>query len=690
MRWLIVLDPLEGLALKTDTSLAIMTSARARNIEVDTATIEDLSFSGEARVFVRDGQGDVASLSLDSYDLILMRKEPPYDLAFHYASQILSLTTTKVINSPRALRDYNEKLIALPFFEFMPPTLVSSRCRELIDFIAQYDRCVIKSLDSFQGKSVALVEQGDLQVLKERTEGERIPVMVQQFQEGVFEGDKRVLLAGGKVLGATLRRPRKGFHANFANSEALRTVLTGREEEILARVGPWLVERDIHFTGLDLIGEQLTEINITCPTGIIQISELEKKDLTGQNVGKTYGSGVRALEEVSLAVKEGDFFGLLGPNGAGKTTTIGIVTSLVTKTAGRVEVFGIDIDKDFPAAKKMIGVVPQEFNFSIFEKVEDIVTQQAGYYGIPRRQALENAGTYLRKLGLWDKRKTAARELSGGMKRRLMIARGLVHNPRLLILDEPTAGVDVELRRGMWTFLEELNNQGVTIILTTHYLEEAERLCDTIGIINHGSLIEHTGKKELLRKLNAETFILETLAPLPTIKPLAETSFSIVEPMTLEVTKQKTQSLSRIFTHLREQGVVVESMHNKTNRLEELFVEMSIMRKEIIRIFRIWVQTLVPPVITITLYFIIFGSFIGSQLRDIEGYGYMAFIAPGLIMMAIITNSYSNTVSSFFSAKFQRNVEELLVSPTPSWGVIRGYVSGGMTRGLSVGLLVSL
>ncbi len=289
---------------------------------------------------------------------------------------------------------------------------------------------------------------------------------------------------------------------------------------------------------------------------------------------KTYNSGLVALKGISLDVEEGEFFGLLGPNGAGKTTTIGIVTSLVTKTSGSVKIFGIDIDHDFPAAKRMIGVVPQEYNFSIFEKVLDIVTQQAGYYGMPRQEALQNAEKYLHKLGLWEKRFTTARELSGGMKRRLMIARGLVHEPRLLILDEPTAGVDVELRRGMWTFLEELNQEGITIILTTHYLEEAEQLCNRIGIINHGELIENTSKKELLRKLDTETFLFETKNPIAELVQMENTAFTLVDENTIEVTKTKAQSINEIFDHFGRHNIHVESMRNKTNRLEELFIEM--------------------------------------------------------------------------------------------------------------------
>lgn len=296
--------------------------------------------------------------------------------------------------------------------------------------------------------------------------------------------------------------------------------------------------------------------------------------LSINNLQKKYKSGFEALKGLTLDVREGDFFGLLGPNGAGKTTTIGIVTSLVTKTSGTVGVFGVDIDHDFPAAKRLIGVVPQEFNFSIFEKVQDIVTQQAGYYGIGRKDALSASEKYLKKLGLWDKRNVVARELSGGMKRRLMIARGLVHEPKLLILDEPTAGVDVEMRRGMWDFLEELNRNGRTIILTTHYLEEAEQLCKQIAIISNGKIIENTSKRELLRKLDKETFIFDLASRVDDIGPLENVEFLIVDDTTIEVTKNKSQSISRIFEHLNSHNIVVESMRNKANRLEELFMEM--------------------------------------------------------------------------------------------------------------------
>ncbi len=289
---------------------------------------------------------------------------------------------------------------------------------------------------------------------------------------------------------------------------------------------------------------------------------------------KTYNSGLEALCGISLDVGEGGFFGLLGPNGAGKTTIIGILTSLVNKTKGNVKIFGVDIDKDFAAAKRLVGVVPQEYNFSIFEKVQDIVTQQAGYYGIPRNLALRNSEKYLKKLGLWQKRNEVARELSGGMKRRLMIARGLVHEPKLLILDEPTAGVDVELRRGMWDFLEEFNSDGKTIILTTHYLEEAEQLCDRIAIINNGKIVENTSKRALLRKLDKETFLFETTESVTSVVPLKNVEFSLMDDTTLAVTKNRSQSINQIFEHLNGQGIVVDSMRNKTNRLEELFLKM--------------------------------------------------------------------------------------------------------------------
>ncbi|WP_148611533.1 ABC transporter ATP-binding protein [Aeromonas sobria] len=288
---------------------------------------------------------------------------------------------------------------------------------------------------------------------------------------------------------------------------------------------------------------------------------------------KTYQGGVEALKGIDLAVKQGDFFALLGPNGAGKSTTIGVISSLVNKSAGKVKVFGYDIDSDLEQAKAQLGLVPQEFNFSQFEKVIQIVTHQAGFYGVPKAEAKIRAEKYLRQLDLWEKRDMAARTLSGGMKRRLMIARALMHEPKLLILDEPTAGVDIEIRRSMWTFLKELNEQGVTIILTTHYLEEAEMLCRNIGIIDKGRLIENTSMKNLLGKLGRETFLLD-LAPGSAVPDVPEFNGRMPDERTLEVDLDKSQSLNSLFEQLSSQQVQVVSMRNKANRLEELFVNL--------------------------------------------------------------------------------------------------------------------
>ncbi|PTT47397.1 ABC transporter ATP-binding protein [Aeromonas sp. HMWF014] len=288
---------------------------------------------------------------------------------------------------------------------------------------------------------------------------------------------------------------------------------------------------------------------------------------------KTYQGGVEALKGIDLTVKQGDFFALLGPNGAGKSTTIGIISSLVNKSAGKVKVFGYDLDSDLEQAKAQLGLVPQEFNFSQFEKVIQIVTHQAGFYGVPKAEAKIRAEKYLRQLDLWDKRDMPARTLSGGMKRRLMIARALMHEPRLLILDEPTAGVDIEIRRSMWTFLKELNEQGVTIILTTHYLEEAEMLCRNIGIIDKGRLIENTSMKKLLGKLSRETFMLD-LAPGSAVPNVPEFNGRMQDERTLEVDLDKSQSLNSLFEQLSGQQVQVLSMRNKANRLEELFVSL--------------------------------------------------------------------------------------------------------------------
>ncbi|ATL93676.1 ABC transporter [Aeromonas sp. CU5] len=288
---------------------------------------------------------------------------------------------------------------------------------------------------------------------------------------------------------------------------------------------------------------------------------------------KTYQGGVEALKGIDLTVKQGDFFALLGPNGAGKSTTIGVISSLVNKSAGKVKVFGYDIDSDLEQAKAQLGLVPQEFNFSQFEKVIQIVTHQAGFYGVPKAEAKIRAEKYLRQLDLWEKRDMAARTLSGGMKRRLMIARALMHEPKLLILDEPTAGVDIEIRRSMWSFLKELNEQGVTIILTTHYLEEAEMLCRNIGIIDKGRLIENTSMKNLLGKLGRETFLLD-LAPGSAVPDVPEFNGRMPDERTLEVDLDKSQSLNSLFEQLSNQQVQVVSMRNKANRLEELFVSL--------------------------------------------------------------------------------------------------------------------
>lgn len=293
-----------------------------------------------------------------------------------------------------------------------------------------------------------------------------------------------------------------------------------------------------------------------------------------EGLQKSYGDGFQALKGIDLHVREGDFFALLGPNGAGKSTTLGIVCSLVNKTSGRVRVFGHDIDTDLARAKLNLGVVPQEFNFNQFEKVFDIVTTQAGYYGIPLKQAGISAEKYLKKLGLWDKRNSPARMLSGGMKRRLMIARALVHEPKLLILDEPTAGVDIELRRSMWQFLEEMNRKGTTIILTTHYLEEAEALCRNIAIIDQGKIIRHTSKRELLQQLSVETFLLDTEQPLQAAPELAGYRCTLNEEGALEVDVAKGQGLNLLFAELEKRAIKVVSMRTKANRLEELFVRM--------------------------------------------------------------------------------------------------------------------
>lgn len=293
-----------------------------------------------------------------------------------------------------------------------------------------------------------------------------------------------------------------------------------------------------------------------------------------KQLSKIYEDKFEALKSIDLNVAPGDFFALLGPNGAGKSTTIGIICSLVRKTAGTVKIFGHDIDQDFSLAKQYVGVVPQEFNFNQFEKPIDILINQAGYYGIPAKLARERAEKYLKQLALWDKRDTPSRTLSGGMKRRLMIARALIHEPKLLVLDEPTAGVDIELRRSMWEFLQEINRQGTTIILTTHYLEEAESLCRNVAIIDHGEIVKNTSIRELLTQLNTETFVLDTKEQLDHCPQVAGYPLKQVDDHSLEVAVEKSQSINELFAALTEQGLHVVSMRNKTNRLEELFFDL--------------------------------------------------------------------------------------------------------------------
>ena len=295
--------------------------------------------------------------------------------------------------------------------------------------------------------------------------------------------------------------------------------------------------------------------------------------LSLQDVHKSYGN-FQALKGISLDVRPGDFFALLGPNGAGKSTTIGIICSLVRKSAGQVSVFGLDIDQDFNAAKQLIGVVPQEFNFNQFEKPLDILVNQAGYFGIPRGVAMQRAEQYLRQLGLWDKAQLPSRTLSGGMKRRLMIARALMHEPKLLVLDEPTAGVDIELRRSMWTFLQQINAQGTTIILTTHYLEEAESLCRNVAIIDQGKIVQNTSIKHLLQQLNKEHFVLDINGEIDGVPEIDGYPLKQLDAHSLEVEVEKSRPLNALFAQLSAAGIEVSSMRNKANRLEELFFSL--------------------------------------------------------------------------------------------------------------------
>ena len=292
------------------------------------------------------------------------------------------------------------------------------------------------------------------------------------------------------------------------------------------------------------------------------------------NLKKIYSGGTEALKGISLKVNEGDFYALLGPNGAGKSSTIGIIGTLVTKSSGNVKIFGIDLDENVAQAKSMLGVVSQEINFSQFEKVLDIVTTQAGFYGIKKSIAQPKVEKMLKRLGLWDKRHDQARTLSGGFKRRLMIAKALIHEPKLLILDEPTAGVDIELRREMWDFLKEINSNGTTIILTTHYLEEAEQLCRNIGIIDHGEIVVDTSMKELLRKLDVQGFVLDLEDPLKEVPIIKDYSLRLEDPLTLIAAVNKEKSINNLFDELNKLNIKVKSMRNESNRLEELFIEM--------------------------------------------------------------------------------------------------------------------
>ncbi|TGL57293.1 ABC transporter ATP-binding protein [Leptospira ognonensis] len=294
-----------------------------------------------------------------------------------------------------------------------------------------------------------------------------------------------------------------------------------------------------------------------------------------QGLEKTYASGVRALNSIDLQIEHGDFFALLGPNGAGKSTTIGILSSLITKSKGTVSICGVDIDKNQELAKTFLGIVPQEFNFGIFETVENILINQAGYYGIPKKDALAKVDHYLEKLSLIDKRKSQAGQLSGGMKRRLMIARALVHDPKILILDEPTAGVDIEIRRSMWEFLSDLNEKGKTIILTTHYLEEAESLCRNIAIINHGKIVENTSMKKLLVSLTKETFIIDVKDSPKKLPVSKKFDFLWTDEKTIEVQISKKQSINELFSELSKLKINVSSLRNKSNRLEELFLNLT-------------------------------------------------------------------------------------------------------------------
>lgn len=301
--------------------------------------------------------------------------------------------------------------------------------------------------------------------------------------------------------------------------------------------------------------------------------------LTVKNLTKVYANGLAALKGIDLTVREGDFFALLGQNGAGKSTCISIICSLVNKTAGLVEVFGYDIDKDLTKAKSLIGVVPQEMNFSLFEKISNILIHQAGYYGIPRKIAIKRMESYLKKMGIWEMHDQPAFRLSGGMKRRLMIARALMNEPKLLILDEPTAGVDIEIRHALWAFLRQLNAEGTTIILTTHYLEEAEQLCKHAAIIDHGEIIENTEMKSLITRMNIQTIILDVQQPLLQLPQLPGYKFRSLDETSLEVEIYRGQTINTLFSLLSKENIHVTGMRNKTNRLEELFLHLVMSNK---------------------------------------------------------------------------------------------------------------
>tara|TARA_A100001015_G_scaffold144882_1_gene160716 strand:+ start:2841 stop:3782 length:942 start_codon:yes stop_codon:yes gene_type:complete len=307
---------------------------------------------------------------------------------------------------------------------------------------------------------------------------------------------------------------------------------------------------------------------------VLKRKKLDNYALEISNLRKVYSGGTEALKGISLKVKEGDFYALLGPNGAGKSSTIGIIGTLVTKTEGNVKIFGYDIDENVALAKSLLGVVSQEINFSQFEKIIDIVTTQAGFYGISNSIAKPKVEEMLKRLGLWDKRNDQARTLSGGYKRRLMIAKALIHEPKLLILDEPTAGVDIELRREMWTFLKEINQNGTTIILTTHYLEEAEQLCRNIGIIDHGEIVVDTSMKDLLSRLDVQGFVLDIEKPLDQAPIIDGFELRLDDPLTLVTATNKEKSINSLFSELNKIGIKVKSMRNESNRLEELFIEM--------------------------------------------------------------------------------------------------------------------